>query len=87
MIYVHTLSTRWGFLVRKALNSVWYNISGLTGFECRGKAFQAIVYLLSLPRATLRLPPVTYICKQMCIAFQASLSNPIYVTSLSSLYM
>ncbi len=56
-------------------------------FECRGKALQAIGYLLSLPRATLRLPPVTYICKQMCIAFQASLSNPIYVTSLSSLYM
>ena len=41
-------------------------------FECRGKAFQAIVYLLSLPRATLRLPPVTYIGKPMCIAFQAS---------------
>lgn len=56
-------------------------------FECRGKALQAIGYLLSLPRATLRLPPVTYICKQMCIAFQASLSNPIYVTSLSNLYM
>ena len=42
-------------------------------FECRGKALQAIVYLLSLPRATLRLPPVTNIGKPMCIAFQASL--------------
>ena len=42
-------------------------------FECLGKAFQAIVCLLSLPRATLRLPPVTYIGKPMCIAFQAKI--------------
>ncbi len=40
--------------------------------ECRGKAFQAIVVCLLLPRAALRLPPVTYIGKPTCIAFQAS---------------
>ena len=30
-----------------------------------------------LPRATLRLPPVTYIGKPLCIAFQANLSCPL----------
>ena len=33
-----------------------------------------------LPRATLRLPPVTYIGKPMCIAFQASLSCSLYLS-------
>ena len=42
--------------------------------ECRGKAFQAIANCASLPGATLRLPPVTYIGKPMCTAFQAGLS-------------
>ena len=41
--------------------------------ECRGKAFQAIVVRLLLPRAALCLPPVTYIGKPTCIAFQARL--------------
>ena len=41
--------------------------------ECRGKAFQAIVVRLLLSRAALRLPPVTYIGKPTCIAFQARL--------------
>ena len=48
--------------------------------ECRGKALQAIVVRLLLPRAALRLPPVTYIGKPMCIAFQARLSCPIVLS-------
>ena len=36
------------------------------------KPSRLFVCLLSLPRAALRLPPVTYIGKPMCIAFQAS---------------
>ena len=50
--------------------------SNFARVECRGKAFQAIICLHSFPRATQRLPPVTYIGKPMCIAFQASLSCP-----------
>ena len=41
-----------------------------------------------LPRATLRLPPVTYIGKPMCIAFQANhpfLHSPLF-TYLVFLY-
>ena len=50
--------------------------SNFARVECRGKAFQTIICLHSFPRATLRLPPVTYIGKPMCIAFQASLGCP-----------
>ena len=50
--------------------------------ECRGKALQAIVVRLLLPRAALRLPPVTYIGKPTCIAFQARL-RPSFVLHLS----
>ena len=46
--------------------------------ECRGKALQAIVVCLLLPRAALRLPPVTYIGKPMCIAFQARLRPSLF---------
>ena len=44
--------------------------------ECRGKAFQAISSLLSLPRAALRLPPVTYIGRAdvYCLPGKAQLS-------------
>ena len=38
-----------------------------------------------LPRATLRLPPVTYIGKPMCIAFQAN--HPFLHSPLSTLHL
>ena len=44
--------------------------------ECRGKAVQAISNLLSLPRAALRLPPVTYIGRAMCITKGQGLAVP-----------
>ena len=40
-----------------------------------------------LPRATLRLPPVTYIGKPMCIAFQASFRHHIIILRFRSFPM
>ena len=46
--------------------------------ECRGKAFQAISSLLSLPRAALRLPPVTYIGRADVYCLPGKFSPPHY---------